>query len=505
MSILSFASFILPTIRDFGNRARSPNPSLEPSARSSQGLSEAEPTHSHPARHATGLHQLPTPETTSLVDDVLPPPMEDLSPSLRSDTLASEASAASAGTASVAGQLLPPNRTQSEGNQQRYETPKLERLFPRTVLVKCHIRVNINHPTWRILTDAAFKIAPAVDEDDEEQWSIDLPDQDFEWYNHEAYASFPPEGYLYKSIEGLADLPKGSLYTRHGCFAVVGPPELPQELKYERFANVSELAQKSIQAICAFILEHQYERFYLDIDWEYSILLLSVPQAATDGTFHEIIRKGLKSKLVTNFRGQQYIPRCDLVMFQQDHVIENIISQDTSLDDEERDDVLYLALTIATRLLLMCVYMEQPLNLFKHLVEDHKINDERLESIVGHGYALPNNEICQHKDCLRAIKAVYNCAPEFLPLNVGLDPRFHVWKKDMVIPLHFHENKRPVLISDDDSSDLNAEAHEIGRGANGSVLKVLAEPSLDSLSGVSCPALIPDPADSNRALNRPLP
>lgn len=382
------------------------------------------------------------------------------------------------------------------------ETPKLEQLFPMTIPAKCHICFNTNHQMQRLLTDAVLETVPAADED---EWSfetevIELPDQEIEWYKHEAYDSLRPKGHMKKILDRHSDVRMKSLYTRHGCLTVVGPPELRQNLQYARFADVTELAQKSIHAICGFIHKHQYERFHLDIFWEYSFLQLCVPHESRGNAFHEIIKKGLKSKLVTNFRGQQYIPRCDLVMFQQPSVIKDIISQDESIGDEHRDGILELTLSRAPHLLLMCVYNKQPMKMFKHLLEIHRIDDDRLEAFVGEGYPPPSSEVCQDQDCLDALADIYRCAPEFLPLKVGKDPRYKVWKKDMVIPLHFYDNEKALVTPDTaKDDDQTTEAREIGRGANGHVLKVWAEPSLHSLPGVSCYALISGPADSNRA------
>ncbi|ETN43127.1 uncharacterized protein HMPREF1541_02285 [Cyphellophora europaea CBS 101466] len=368
------------------------------------------------------------------------------------------------------------------------ETPKLKQLFPLTIPVRCHIRFNTNHQLQRLLRNAHLNSVSAVDEDD--NWSfetkeIDLPDQEIEWYKHDAYHSLQPKKHMQKITDGHPDVREESLYIRHGCFTVEGPPELRQNLKFVRFADVTELAQKSIHAICGFIHEHQYKRFHLDVHWEYSTLQLSVPPECANSSFYEIIKKGLESKLVTNFRGQEYIPRCDLVMFQQTSVIQNIISQDQSLSHGDRDGILESAVSRATHLLLMCVYNEQPMSMFKHLLEVHDIDDGKLEAYVGHGYPPIHDEVCQQDRCLKAIKAIRQSAPQFLPLKVGKDPRFKVWKNDMIIPLHFYdeaEGKPFVTLDDGDDEDITGD-REIGRGANGQVLKIWAEPSLHSLPG----------------------
>ena len=75
---------------------------------------------------------------------------------------------------------------------------------------------------------------------------------------------------------------------------------------------------------------------------------------------------------------------------------------------------------------------------------------------MGQGYPPIHDEVCQQDRCLKAIKAIRQSAPQFLPLKVGKDPRFKVWKNDMIIPLHFYneaEGKPFVTLDDGDDED----------------------------------------------------
>lgn len=120
--------------------------------------------------------------------------------------------------------------------------------------------------------------------------------------------------------------------------------------------------------ITSFVSKHPYVKFHLEILWEYSDLSINKIE---NEPYAETVRKVIHEKLKSNWEGHKFIPRKDLVEILSDSTVKELINSDKSLNkvqDLDKDKFIQEVALNASRLLVICVYVNLPLACLYELI-----------------------------------------------------------------------------------------------------------------------------------------
>lgn len=113
--------------------------------------------------------------------------------------------------------------------------------------------------------------------------------------------------------------------------------------------------------VVGFTTEHPYEKFHLEVCWNYSYGYLNPPSGQS---FARAVRNALYGKMRLNFEGKKYLPRRDLQAIMSNETVARLIDEDRSLRAMENFDSSDFAQNVflwARHLLAICVYANIPL------------------------------------------------------------------------------------------------------------------------------------------------
>jgi hypothetical protein len=287
------------------------------------------------------------------------------------------------------------------------------------------------------------------------------------WHEKATYEG--PQGLISSSHHKLQGALQGDateLYIRYGTCRVIGfKHEACEELE-----DPSQLEEKAISLVCGFIRDYKYERFRLEITWEYATVQIG---KLPDEDYVETVARAISNKIVQNYAKKSYIPRKDLVRIMLPEVTQRIIEQDESLrkadwtPDQRRDFARQVELH-SSRLQAVCICQGLPMRFLKHLtdlgVRDIKSLGEEFE--LGHQ--------CPERNCPTYLRKFFEMYHGFFAHKFNPDGKMKIFTEDMVLPIYYaSENK-------DSKKD-----SRLGFGAASNVYEVKIDPVHHCLSHVS--------------------
>lgn len=287
-----------------------------------------------------------------------------------------------------------------------------------------------------------------------------------------------------KANEALRDevLERHELYRRRGSCSVMAhvtdhitgqPTDLVHEGQKRgpsAFLKVGEQWNEvSSLLVGAFVVKHPYERFYLEIEWEYSSLQIEPDEGQS---FVDMIKSEIFKKMDRNFDGREYIPRTDLIRIMSFSCIERIITEDTSLADLSYHDKQRFVKEVqlgASRLQALCISLRIDMACLRAIMGKEsasrpgkKIVDLDLplkdKDCPDTKYEVDFSNIKLRQGGFIAHKFDKGAAHENIP-------------KDIVLPIRFDMSQ--------DSLD------RLGSGGSGQVYRVRIDPDHHTLSNVS--------------------
>jgi Protein kinase domain len=148
-------------------------------------------------------------------------------------------------------------------------------------------------------------------------------------------------------------------------------------------SRIVENERQWAEAIPQMVMEHfrksTYDKFHLEIRWEYSALSISVVKGERYATTVQTV---VHKKLVMNWEDEKYIPRRDLDEIYRESTIKTLVEADESIDRlllsaDDANEFLEQINLHATRLLAICIHIDMPLACLYRLVE-RNYKDENL-------------------------------------------------------------------------------------------------------------------------------
>jgi len=184
------------------------------------------------------------------------------------------------------------------------------------------------------------------------------------------------------------------LYVRYGLCRVIGREH---EEVFTHVDDCEALSDTAIKDICGFIGAHAFEKFDLEIswDWSYSSLKRDLDPGVE---FTEMMRGEIYHKCKKNFLNQSYLPRIDVGRLKDAELIRKVIDADRKLDGQNKPpfDRKFFANQVilhAPRLFLTCVYLDRSMAFLKHLI-DFDYSDQSLPDI-SHLNSCPRSKHCE--------------------------------------------------------------------------------------------------------------
>ncbi len=292
--------------------------------------------------------------------------------------------------------------------------------------------------------------------------------QSLQWYEKATYKS---DKWLFSSSqrghelhETLQDNTTRESYIRYGICRVIGTKhEACEELE-----DPDQLEEKAISLICGFIHDHKYERFHLEIIWEYATVKL---QKIPHEKYAQTIASEISSKIVQNYVRKSYIPRKDLVRIMSPEVIRQIIDEDDSSKenawtDDQRTEFAIQVQQHCSRLQAVCIYQGLPMKFLKHLM-DHGIRDIDPPDEVFEDRHLQK---CSERNCPTHMTKFFEMYHGFFAHKFDPDGEMQIFTEAMVLPLYYVGNEKNS---------------RLGYGAASNVYEVKIDPVHHSLSNVS--------------------
>lgn len=284
--------------------------------------------------------------------------------------------------------------------------------------------------------------------------------KDFEWTVPASYNDLNPDKTIDKHVQAHSELKDQEIYIRHGSCQVKGPSNMKTDGEFSKVDDIEALNQYAIRDICGFISKNLFYLPRLEVHWDFSSARLKpLPQQ----DFAETIQLGLQKKMCRNFKGQEYIPGCDLEVFLDVSVARVLLDQDASLNMNQTEKTKFLKklqTLPARKLLVLCVCVGFKLDKLKHLIYDHGFSDRNL----------PRRDTeCSDADCTNKYALLWAHIHAFFPKTIKKGRKWHSLTTDKVVPLQHPVSQKP----------------ELGQGAFGVVTQVIIDRSHHSLSGVS--------------------
>ena len=301
--------------------------------------------------------------------------------------------------------------------------------------------------------------------------------RDFEWFRREQYIlQMDQWPILEKHQRETPEIADQTIYFRYGSCYIKGPAGLYYTGKYSNLDDdlVDDdsfvLAEKSIVNICGFIHDHEHQPFSLIVHFAYSSAQLT-PLAGRVGSFAATIKHEIGRKILHNFRGQEYIPRCDLAGFTALDVITPLVLEDRPLNASDQPmnkaeaeqfarDVVRLN---ASKLFIICIFTKNNVKFFQHLFRDHGFDDKNL----------PLHDTKCEKftiECGPGIADIIKYIPAFSVDMIRYNFQNQEWEDEYVIPISH--------------STGTTKGTELGPGAQGQVYGVFIHPAHHKISGV---------------------
>jgi Protein kinase domain len=148
-------------------------------------------------------------------------------------------------------------------------------------------------------------------------------------------------------------------------------------------SRIVENERQWAEAIPQMVMEHvckpNYDKFHLEIRWEYSALSI---RAVNGEKYATTVQTVVHKKLVTNWEDEKYIPCRDLDEIYQESTIKTLVQGDESIERlllsaDETNEFLEQINLHATRLLAICIHVDMPLACLYQLVKGN-YKDEKL-------------------------------------------------------------------------------------------------------------------------------
>ena len=230
-----------------------------------------------------------------------------------------------------------------------------------------------------------------------------------------------------------------------------------------------------------------HHKTHLDVYREYYGLPI---RRISDERFAETKRQEIWRSMNTAFDGRRYIPRLDLTRIASMDMIRETITDDPTVETNQKETLIQEAYKNGPILLTMCVHAQLRMECLKMLL-DNGISDE--------SYPLNHRNCCHERcganfDILLQYQGAFNAAVFFTPGQHQKLP------KATVVPIHFHpKDSNPTTTLGDpqetiseeemtsDEEDANSEkkrAH-CGSGAYSNVYRVRIDPAHHRLTKVN--------------------
>ena len=279
-----------------------------------------------------------------------------------------------------------------------------------------------------------------------------------EWYRKEAYESLNDRASAIANIRLQTPENRSKVsYIRHGYFIIRGHGCESEPVDLDEADHFKHAAQ---MAIMGFIQEHKFKKFELEVSWDYSALQLD---ENIGPEFTESMLDEMEQKMLTNFKGQRYIPRKDLERLTDLEIIEKMVHSDTmlrKLEIEEKNHMINRIQLYAAKLAAVCVFSSMKLSFLQHLMDEHNAKDDEPPKSLA---------TCSLPRC--RLKTFVENQRKFFAHSFSESRPWTVLEDHVVMPIHYipSDKKRALL----------------GFGAYSHVYRVVIDPVHNALPGVS--------------------
>ena len=278
----------------------------------------------------------------------------------------------------------------------------------------------------------------------------------------------------YSDIESIAEgklkelypteLTHKDVYLRHGSCKII------TEGANERAHSLVSL--EDWKSICIIILQQcmseNRRKFRLDVSREFAALQ---SEAFNDENIAKTKGDEIQHLLKSTECGKLYLPQPDIIRVASVHTIHQIIEQDKTINEKDKDSFAKDVQKKGKRLLLSCLLASSSMDYLKHLF-DANLSDESLP--------LDERKCChpENAECLKLFRGIVRCQNEFTAPEIT--SKYMEYSASVVMPIQYWD-KLGTKYSGADGLKRSAYC---GSGGYSEVYRIKIDPNHHKLSKV---------------------